>query len=628
MSRSTIAGSAAVLFLCIAALNFAAGRSDVADAAMKGDKAALRTLLQQKADVNAVQVDGATALHWAVYRDDLEMTDLLIRAGAKVNVLNREGITPLHMASLYGNVPMIDRLLKAEADVKGRGPAGETMLMLAARNGKPEAIKVLLAAGAEVNAKEPLRGTTALMWAVEQKHPAAVKALLEGGADFRAKSGPAGLPRNYMSGRVNVTAVETAARRQATAAANGRTYEQQLALEGVGGRFGGSDRSQLFGQTGLPQGNRGQGQRNAPGNRGGQPPAGTANPAGPAAQAPPPEDQDDQDFVYAGLVGSGGGGLTALVLAAREGELESAKLLVEKGADVNQVTEYGWTPLLTATNNRHYGLARYLIERGANPNIPNKGGWTPLYLATDNRNIEGGDFPVPKPDMDHLEYIKTLLDHGANVNAPIHDNTLTRTIFTMQWFLESGATPFVRASQSGDVELLKLLLARGADPKIATDHGDTALTAAAGIGWVEGVTYEHSAKENVDAVKLLLDLGLDPNAANHDGRTPLMGAALKGRSEVVQILVDHGARLDTRDNGSRDTDTVVSVNAGHTWQAVDYADGLVRVGVQSAISRPETGALIRKLMADRGMPFPPLNRTVDSVCIVEICRERQPAQEK
>ena len=628
MSRSTIAGSAAVLFLCIAALNFAAGRSDVADAAMKGDKATLRTLLQQKADVNALQVDGATALHWAVYRDDLEMTDLLIRAGAKVNVLNREGITPLHMASLYGNVPMIDRLLKAEADVKGRGPAGETMLMLAARNGKPEAIKVLLAAGAEVNAKEPLRGTTALMWAVEQKHPAAVKALLEGGADFRAKSGPAGLPRNYMSGRVNVTAVETAARRQATAAANGRTYEQQLALEGVGGRFGGSDRSQLFGQTGLPQGNRGQGQRNAPGNRGGQPPAGTANPAGPAAQAPPPEDQDDQDFVYAGLVGSGGGGLTALVLAAREGELESVKLLVENGADVNQVTEYGWTPLLTATNNRHYGLARYLIERGANPNIPNKGGWTPLYLATDNRNIEGGDFPVPKPDMDHLEYIKTLLDHGANVNAAIHDNTLTRTIFTMQWFLESGATPFVRASQSGDVELLKLLLARGADPKIATDHGDTALTAAAGIGWVEGVTYEHSAKENVDAVKLLLDLGLDPNAANHDGRTPLMGAALKGRSEVVQILVDHGARLDTRDNGSRDTDTVVSVNAGHTWQAVDYADGLVRVGVQSAISRPETGALIRKLMADRGMPFPPLNRTVDSVCIVEICRERQPAQEK
>ena len=192
----------------------------------------------------------------------------------------------------------------------------------------------------------------------------------------------------------------------------------------------------------------------------------------------------------------------------------------------------------------------------------------------------------------------------------------------MQWFLEAGATPLVRAAQSGDVDLMKLLLAYGADPKIATDHGDTALTAAAGIGWVEGVTYEHSAKENVEAVKMLLDLGLDPNAANQDGRTPLMGAALKGRNEVVQLLVDHGAKLDTRDNGSRDTETLVSKIAGHTWEALDYADGLVRVGVQSAVNRPETAALIRKLMAERGLPVPPPNRVVDSICIVEICKER------
>src|SRR4029450_12529227 len=134
------------------------------------------------------------------------------------------------------------------------------------------------------------------------------------------------------------------------------------------------------------------------------------------------------------------------------------------------------------------------------------------------------------------------------------------------------------------------------------------------MGVVEGVTYEHSAKANVETVRYLLDLGLDPNAANLDGRTPLMGAALKGRNEVVQLLVDRGARLDQRDHGSRDTDTVVSINAGHTWQAVDYADGLVRVGGQSAGVRPETGVLIRKLMADRGMTFPPINRTVDSVC--------------
>jgi ankyrin repeat protein len=266
----------------------------------------------------------------------------------------------------------------------------------------------------------------------------------------------------------------------------------------------------------------------------------------------------------------------------------------------------------------------WLVEHGANVNLPNKGGWTPLYLATDNRNIEGGDFPVPKPDTDHLDYIKFLLEHGADPNLRCKDNTLTRTIFTMQWFFESGATPFVRAAQSGDVELMKVLLAHGADPKLPTDFGDTALSAAAGIGWVEGVTYEHSAAENLEAIKFLLDLGLDPNAANKDGRTPLMGAALKGRSDVVQFLVDHGAKLETRDRGSRDTDTNVSKIAGHTWQALDYADGLVRVGVQSAITHTETAALIRKLMMDRGLPVPPANRIVDSICIVEICKERQP----
>jgi len=609
------------ILLLITSFTLGAGHTDVADAAMKGDKAALRYLIQQKADVNAPQVDGATAVHWAVYRDDAEALDMLIAAGARVDVANREGVTPLHMASLYGHAAVIEMLLKARANVKQKGPAGETMLMLAARNGNPDTIKLLLSAGADVNAREPVRGTTALMWAVEQRHPAAVKALLDGGADFAMKSGGAGLPRNYMSGKVNTAAVEAAALRHMRAAAAGRTYEEQLKIEGVGGRFGGTDRSQ------LQVGQQGQGQRG--GQRGGQQGQRPTNAnAPPAAAAAGAEDDNDQDVIIAGLVGTGGGGLTALTLAGREGDIESARLLLDKGANVNQVTEYGWSPLLTATNNRHYKLAEYLVERGADVNLANKGNWTPLYLATDNRNIEGGDFPVPKPDIDHLDYIKFLLEHGADPNARARDNTLTRTIFTMQWFLESGATPFVRAAQSSDIELLKLLLKYGADPLLETDFGDTALTAAAGIGWVEGVTYEHSQQANVDTVKLLLELGLDPNAANQDGRTPLMGAAMKGRNAVVQMLVDQGARLDQRDKGSRDTDTVVSVNAGHTWQAVDYAEGLVRVGVQSAIARPETGALIRKLMAERGLSFPPTNRTVYSVCVVELCKERVPARDQ
>src|SRR5262249_1984822 len=126
------------------------------------------------------------------------------------------------------------------------------------------------------------------------------------------------------------------------------------------------------------------------------------------------EAEDDADVIVAGLVGTGGGGLTALTFAAREGDMDSVKNLLDGGADVNQVNEYGWSPLLTGTNNRHYKLGPSLMSRGANVNTANKGGWTPLYLATDNRNIEGGDYPVSKPDMDHLEYIKMLLDHGAN----------------------------------------------------------------------------------------------------------------------------------------------------------------------------------------------------------------------
>ena len=274
-----------------------------------------------------------------------------------------------------------------------------------------------------------------------------------------------------------------------------------------------------------------------------------------------------------------------------------------------------------ATNNRNYKLGALLLERGANPNMPNKGGWTPLYLATDNRNIEGGDYPVPRPDMDHLEFIKLLLNKGADPNRRIKDNTLSRTIFTMQWFFEAGATPFVRAAQSSDVALMKLLLAHGADPKMPTDIGDTALTAAGGIGWVEGVTYERSPKDNLEAVRLLLDLGLDPNAANGDGRTALMGAAHKGRNDVVQLLVDRGAKLDTRDKGSRDTGNAVVAHCRATRGRRSTTPTAWCASACSRRSRiQDTAALIRKLMTERGLPVPPPNRTVESICVVEICR--------
>ena len=617
--KARAAGIAPVLLLAFVVVPaIAAGRSEVADAAMNGDRQAVTRLLRQKADVNAPQVDGATALHWAVYRDDLELAGTLIAAKANIAAANRVGMTPLAMAALYGNPAMIDRLLKAGADARVVTPNGETMLMLAARNGNPQAVKLLVEAGADVNARERLRGTTALMWAASQRHPEAVKVLLAGGADVSARSAGAGLPRNYMANKVNLRAVTVSQDRRRRAAAAGITYEEQLVLDQKQGRDLGGQRGlgQALGPDGLPLAGRGA----APAPPAAPAAAARGRGAGAAAAATPDDDNDDNEVVFAGLVGTGGGGLTALVFAAREGDMESAQALVDGGANVNQQTEAGWTPLLTAVNNRNYRLARFLLDRGADPNLANRAGWTPLYLATDNRNIEGGDYPVPKPDLDHLEMITALLEKGADPNARVKDNTLTRTIFTMQWFWEEGATAFVRAGQSSDTELMRLLMKHGADPKARTTLGDDALTAAAGIGWVEGVTYERSAKENLEAVRMLLDLGLDPNHANNEGRTALMGAAMKGRNDVVLLLVERGARLETRDKGNRDTDKVASAAAGHTWQPIDYAEGLVRVGVQSAITRPDTAALLRKLMTERGLPVPPVDRNILSICVVALCQ--------
>ena len=125
------------------------------------------------------------------------------------------------------------------------------------------------------------------------------------------------------------------------------------------------------------------------------------------------------------------------------------------------------------------------------------------------------------------------------------------------------------------------------------------------------------ADATLEAVKMLLDLGLDVNAQADTGRVALHGAAHKGRTDVVQTLADHGARLDVRDYGN--TDNRGGKLAVHTWQPVDYADGLVRVGVQSAIAHPETGLLLRKLMAAKGLPAPPVGRTLESICITEAC---------
>src|SRR5262245_37646990 len=186
--RRVIAGCC-LWVLLLSAQRLAAASSDLADAAMNRNKDAVRSLLQKKADVNSPQVDGTTALHWAVRADDLETADLLIRAGANASASNREGATPLLLASVNGNAAIIEKLISAGADPnRALTKFGDTAIMMAARTGKTDAIKVLLDHGAKVNAVETWGGTTSLMWAVSEKHPVAVKMLVERGANVNARS--------------------------------------------------------------------------------------------------------------------------------------------------------------------------------------------------------------------------------------------------------------------------------------------------------------------------------------------------------------------------------------------------------------------------------------------------------
>jgi len=597
-------GLAAFVVFCIvgASLRAAPVKSEIADAAMRGDVAAVRALIAKKVNVSAPQNDGSTALHWAVQRGNAELINLLVRAGANVKAATREGVTPLWLASQNGDPAALGALLEAGADPNEKLPLGRTPLMIASRTGNVAAMTVLLDKGADPNAKDTLRGTTPIMWAADEAHATAVKLLIARGADFKARSNPAPRGRGPALGKANDPRKQVAAQGEALARGRALDLGELSALgggRGIGGG-GGGGRNAAAGARGGAAGGRGARGRGADGSNFDQDDAAVA--AGIFRRGPAPSD---------------GGQLTPLVYAVRSNDLDTVKVLLEAGADVNQTTGYGWSPLLVATQNRYYSLGKYLLEHGANPNLGNKGDWVPLYIATDNRNIESGDYPVRKGDMDHLDFIKLLIDKGANVNARVKDSTETRTVFTNQWLDENGATAFFRASQSGDLELMKLLLAKGADPKINTALNVSPLHVAAGIGWVEGITYEWSQKATLEAVKMLVDLGLDVNLQADTGRTALHGAAHKGRADVIQVLADHGARLDVRDYGN--TDNRGGKLAVHTWQPVDYADGLVRVGVQSAIPHPEAGALLRKLLTEKGLPAPPMGRTLESICITEAC---------
>jgi ankyrin repeat protein len=520
------------------------------DAAMRGDKDAVRSLLKQHADLNAAHGDGATALHWAAYNDDLETVKLLLAAGANVRAATREGaITPLFMACVNGDAPMIEALLKAGADANSVKSNGATALMTAAASGSADAVKVLLDHGADVNAKETVHGQTALMFAAALNRDATIKVLTAHGAEVNTATPVRKMERVRFDQDGNI--VEERPAPKPTADGKPPSPDAQ-AIEDAKAELGAFARAVGFKEVLYRPGAVRRAGR-----------AGDVAARGPRKVG--------ADFM---------GGMTALLLAAREGHLQSARALVEAGADVNEVNGDKISPLVMAILNGHYELGKYLLDRGADPNLVAVSGLTALYATIDVEWAPKTWYPRPITEQEKVTYLdlmKDLLEHKANVNAPVGEKLWFRS-FTNDytWIDPAGATPFWRAAQSSDIVAMHLLIEHGADPKIKSKAGDSPLMAAAGIGWAANWSI-NAPYPALEAVKYCVELGNDVNEKDLIGYTPLHGAAYLGNNDMVNYLVSKGAKAD------------VKTRAGDS--AADMANGPTRFGQPHL----ETVALLEKL---------------------------------
>ena len=283
------------------------------------------------------------------------------------------------------------------------------------------------------------------------------------------------------------------------------------------------------------------------------------------------------------------GGMTALLFASREGKVDAARALIDGGADVNQTGADNTSPLLIAIVNGHYDVASLLLERGANPSTADGNGRSPLYTVIDLRNVQWSQGPAPElPQEQHLAMIEQLVAAGADLGVKVTGKIGHRGSFDMRWTDLKGGTPFLRAAWNGDIEVMRLLLERGADPTVVTEKNETALLLLAGAGWPLGQGYIRSDEEIIAALDLLVEeLEMDVNAATTEGITPLIGAVFKGTNNVVQYLVDHGAKLDVKDASGR--------------SVITWAQGIAANEGQPPRPMPETEKLLRELMAKQGI---------------------------
>lgn len=542
LKRALLGGCGVVVLVAAVVLSAETKATPLIDKARAGDLASVRKLLT-KANVNATEADGTSALHWAAHRDDAAMVDALIAAGANVNAVNHYAVMPLALAAENGNAAVIGRLLTAGANANAATFGGETVLHTAARTGKVDAVQVLLSHGAAVDARESFRGQTPLMWAAAEGNRDVLDALIKAGADVQARSkGPASATQGPASRRPATAAGTVPTNPAGVATANNPALNRD-----------GAAPANAFGQMTAIMFAAQRGQLEA---------AKALIVAG--------ANVNDATPLMDRL-----GPASTLHVAIANGAYELAAYLVDHGADPN-ASGIGWAPL--------HQLAIARAEPGK-------------YMRTSQGWTAG---PRLNGSVDGLTLAKKLIEHGADINARSTEAISVGYQFSGPPWNRVGGTPFTYAAKALDVQLLRVLAAAGADINIPTADNSTALMIAAGVGQKPG---EDGGDDNdaFEAVKVCIELGMDVTAANDGGWTALHGAALRGFNPLVQFLVDKGAKLDVRLKKVESRFAEETKFYQSELTPLQIADG---VTIQVIFNRqPQTAALLRKIMTERGVPI-------------------------